>query len=90
MKGPPGFPKQGQYVRLLKTLYGLKQSGRKWNKVLVAKPTNEGFYQCVKEPCLFVKGTIGNPNYVLLAVYMDNIAIATATDAMMQDCKYKL
>ena len=87
MKGPPGFPDSGPYVRLVRSLYGLKQSGREWNEVLVDKLTNDGYKQCVKESCVFVKGKIGEDGLAIVVVYVDDLIIATGSRGQMQRCK---
>ena len=40
-------------VKLLKSLYGLKQAGANWFMELVAAITGAGFIQCKSDPCVF-------------------------------------
>lgn len=55
MKPPPqmGLP-SGNYLKLLRSLYGLKQSGRNWNLLLSKYICELGFKQCISETCLLV------------------------------------
>ena len=40
--------------RLVKTLYGLKQAGREWNKQLDAKLRERGYKRLLSEPCAYI------------------------------------
>jgi len=58
MKQPEGFIKKGQehlVCRLLKSLYGLKQSPRQWNKRFDSFVTSHGFKRSVFDPCVYLK-----------------------------------
>lgn len=76
MQQPEGFvDKQhpNQVLRLHKSLYGLKQSGREWNFKLNEVLTQLGFKSCQNEPCLYQK--VSNNNLIILAVYVDDIIV---------------
>ena len=55
MRQPEGFNDgTGQVCELVKTIYGLKQSGHKWNKEFNNKMKSFGF-QCLKsDPCVYI------------------------------------
>jgi len=56
MKSPEGHPDYNiRFWKLNKAIYGLKQSGREWNKELNNFLMNLGFKQLVSELCLYVK-----------------------------------
>ena len=58
MKQPPGYTDSDQHSRvchLLKTLYGLKQSGRHWYQVLVQIMKILGFLQCEVDQAVFYR-----------------------------------
>lgn len=61
MKQPPGFSDgTNRALRLLKSLYGLKQSALVWNEKLHAQIMKMGFEQCKTDPCLYTrKGKLG-------------------------------
>ncbi|KAG2905017.1 hypothetical protein PC117_g20846 [Phytophthora cactorum] len=42
-------------LRLRKSLYGLRQAGRLWSKLLHAKLEEAGFTRCVTDMCLYYK-----------------------------------
>ena len=51
---PPGCGRLwGMVARLNKTLYGLKQSGRSWYKLLSSTLVECVFEQCLVDPCVF-------------------------------------
>lgn len=58
MRPPPGVEpppgKEGCVLRLLKSLYGIKQAPRKWNKEMHEFLLSAGYEQSV-DPCLFLK-----------------------------------
>ena len=75
MKQPPGIREAGKedwVCKLLKSLYGLKQSPRQWNCKFDASLKEMGFIQSIKDPCIYVKR---NP-LIYLTVYMDDLIIA--------------
>jgi hypothetical protein len=55
MKQPEGFKDStGRVCKLIKTLYGLKQSGREWNKQLDEKLRNHRYKRLTSDPCAYV------------------------------------
>ena len=57
---PPGFPKSGKILRLLKALYGLRKSPKLWLKLLSGSLVDIGLHQVPGQPCVFTdfKGII--------------------------------
>jgi len=45
----------GQVCELVKTLYGLKQSSREWNRKLDKKLKKFGFQRLCSDPCVYIK-----------------------------------
>ena len=71
MEQPEGFIKDRSQVCLLKkSLYGLKQSPRCWNKKFSKYILNSGFIQSNADPCLFIKRQ--NGEIQILAIYVDD------------------
>jgi hypothetical protein len=88
MAQPEGFVKPGQekLVCLLKrSLYGLKQAPRCWNQILHEKLLEMQFKQSQADPCLYI-GHV-NGELVLLAVYVDDILVATKKDSVLAKTK---
>jgi hypothetical protein len=85
MDAPKGMPvAKGNVLRLLRSLYGLKQAARDWNLLLKRKLLTMGFVQSLAEPCLFTNLTTG----VKLLVYVDDIAAAAKNQSSL-DSFYK-
>ncbi|KAE8188282.1 hypothetical protein CF336_g6216 [Tilletia laevis] len=86
MKQPPGYDDgSGKVCRLLRTLYGLKQSGRYWYHKLRDKLLGANFRQLQSEPCLFYKPTKQGP--IIILVYVDDVAIAGPTEESVNEIK---
>jgi len=60
-------------VRLNRSLYGLKQSGRMWFQRLSSFLTSCGFINSDISPCVFMKRS--NDEFALIAVYVDDLNI---------------
>jgi hypothetical protein len=69
-----GFQK-GQVVKLLASVYGLKQAARCWWKTLDEHLRGIGFRATVVDPCLYYRW-IGD-KYWLMALVVDNMILAT-------------
>nr|QHA33696.1 Gag-Pol polyprotein [Atrato Retro-like virus] len=81
MKQPPGYVisgKESHVCRLRRSIYGLKQSARCWNKKLSGVLQKMGFTANSADPCLFIR--IGNNRKVYLLVYVDDILIGSADE----------
>ena len=82
MKIPEGFkmpealcakPKEMYSIKLQRSLYGLKQSGRMWYNRLSNYLTSKGYKNNAICPCVFIKKTTSG--YVIIAVYVDDLNI---------------
>ncbi|KAG7584130.1 Reverse transcriptase RNA-dependent DNA polymerase [Arabidopsis suecica] len=82
MRVPDGFnmpealkskPKELYAIKLQRSLYGLKQSGRMWYNRLSEHLTKEGYVNDPICPCVFIKKT--NSGFVIIAVYVDDLNI---------------
>jgi hypothetical protein len=76
MRQPEGFELEGPngeelVCKLKKSLYGLKQSGRNWNRTLNAHLKEIGFEQSSTDPCLYVLH--GDDGYIAITIYVDDI-----------------
>ena len=78
MEMPPGFEQEGMVCRLLKSLYGLKQSPRNWYLLCSAFIRDElGFTATVSDPCLFYKRTRSG-RLLLLFLFVDDMQVAVS------------
>jgi Reverse transcriptase (RNA-dependent DNA polymerase) len=56
MQQPEGYEDEsGRVCQLIKTLYGLKQSGHKWNKKLDNESKEKRFMSLKSDPCVYVR-----------------------------------
>lgn len=79
MDQPDGFKEDETLVcRLKKSLYGLKQSPRCWNKKLTNFLIEEGFEQSKADPCVFVKVEEGRLS--VIEAYVDDLIMMTEDD----------
>ena len=83
MKQPRGYEKYGpdgkpMVCKLMKSIYGLRQSGARWEAKLVEHLLKLGFARCEYDPCLFKIHE--GPNLLLLCVYVDDLCFASSSD----------
>ena len=73
MRQPEGyhFGKQGDVLKLKKSLYGLKQAGRVWNETLDKALVSMSFKQLKSDPSTYVYGRDGAR--VTVPVFIDDI-----------------
>ena len=77
MQQPVGFVKEGQenkVCRLLKSIYGLKQSSRQWyihfhNTIIL-----NGFIMIDEDHCVYIKRSMDK--FIIMSLYVDDILIA--------------
>jgi len=68
-------PGESKYVRLKKTIYGLKQAPKAWNTEINAFLMSIGLTRCTEDPCIYyVKNEIGKVIF-MLALYVDDILL---------------
>ena len=72
-------------VKLNKSLYGLKQSGRNWHNLLHQYLQDMDFEQSSVDPCVFIKH-IEN-DLIILLVWVDDIIITSSSKELMDDFK---
>ncbi|SNX81731.1 related to retrotransposon protein [Melanopsichium pennsylvanicum] len=64
---------EGKVYKLKKGLYGLKQSGREWNKILDQHSKDIGFKGLPCAPCIYLKGQ--GDKMVIITTYVDDMLI---------------
>ncbi|GJW50470.1 retrotransposon protein, putative, ty1-copia subclass [Tanacetum coccineum] len=88
MEQPEGFvnPKYPNRVcKLKRSIYGLKQASRQWNKRFDDEIKKFGFTQNHDEPCVYLKASGSNVTFLIL--YVDDILIMGNNIPMLQDVK---
>ena len=76
--------KEHLVCKLKRSLYGLKQSPRCWNKVFTQFMKTIGFTQSTADPCIYVH--VGD-GLSIIALYVDDLIIASKTDKEMKHVK---
>ena len=90
---PEGFQKSDDkgdklYWKLNKSLYGLKQSGRNWNKLLDEFLTQQKFNQSKSDHCIYTKHD-GHSNVIML-IWVDDILVASNSKQSIKEVKDSL
>jgi hypothetical protein len=80
--------RNGNKLKLVKTLYGLKQSPREWNAVLHEFLIESGFQQCVADPCIYIQGK--NESLIIVGIYVDDIITLGKSDTLTNAFRTKL
>ena len=73
-------------IRLQKSLYGLKQSGRMWYNRLSEYLIKQGYINNVIRPCIFIKKT--TLGFVILAVYVDDNNLIGTSEEVQKTIEY--
>lgn len=73
MRPPKGFDAGGKVCRLVKSLYGLRQSGRTWNEKITAFFISKGFQQLTADQGVLTRG--GFLHGVTVSIYVDDFLI---------------
>lgn len=84
MRQPDNFvdPNQPEKVcKIKKSLYGLKQAGRDWNKKINKVLSNIGFTRCKTDSCVYILRNRDEIN--IIGLYVDDLIIACASAATM-------
>ena len=89
MHQPEGYEDgTGQVCELIKTLYGLKQSGCEWNKELDEKLKKFGFQRLRSDPCIYIKQD--NKDVAIITVWVDDLLLFASSDKLIEQTKSDL
>ena len=75
------------FGNLKKSFYGLKQSGRTWNKTFHTYLTTQNFVQSPMDHCMYVQNVQKIP---IILLWVDDILIASKTEAHLIQIKTRL
>ena len=82
MRQPEGYDDgTGRVCLLIKTLYGLKQSGREWNAELDKKLREHGFTPLRTDPCAYVRRN--GIHLEIITVWVDDLLLFATSDDLM-------
>ena len=92
MQQPPGYHasnSSGLVCRLRKTLYGLKQSGRRWYQKLVEiMLTHLGFHCCDVDQAVFFRRNA--QMVIVVLVHVDDCTVAATNIKLVTDFKVRI
>ena len=89
MKNPPSYNEDNDTVKhLKKSLYGLKQAGRKWYDTLKRTLADLGFRVSDADPGVFHARNDDHPT--IIAVHVDDCTITSSSAELVQDYKWKI
>ena len=86
MRQPQGYEDGTQKSCLLvKTLYGLKQSGREWNLELDSKLKKHGFMRLTSDPCVYSRRE--EADLEIITVWVDDLMLFATSKELMNRMK---
>ena len=88
MEQPTGFVKEGhehKVCKLLKSIYGLKQSSRQWYFRFQEVVLSNGFTMIDEDNCVYTKRSKGK--FIIMSLYVDDILIAGNDKDFVMDVK---
>lgn len=90
MEQPEMYAQKGEekVCKLLRPLYGLKQSGREWYKTFDKYVTNNGGKRTMADPCLYVFDECHDQ--VIMLIYVDDLILASKKVENLERVKSKL
>ena len=89
MQPPPGYESQGESIKcLLKSLYSLKQAGRKWYLVLCRALADLGFSINAADPGIFY--VYCDRDIIILAIHVDDCMITGSSIKLITHYKEHL
>ena len=75
----------GKVCKVLKSIYGLHQSGRNWYHHFTQKLQSIGFKAQVNDPCLLVRGSADSSEFCAIAMYVDDLAVLASSRQLVDD-----
>jgi hypothetical protein len=81
---PEGYDDgSGKVCKLLKSLYGLKQSGRQWNEKFTAFLRKQRFASSPADPCVHVRKE--KCEIIIVCLYVDDGLVVSSNDSLASD-----
>jgi hypothetical protein len=91
MELPAGYAEanpETHCARLLKSIYGLKQAGRKWYDLVCRTFANLGFKKCEADPAVFFLHS--GQHILVLAIHVDDCTMAGSSQGLIDDYKARI
>ena len=91
MRQLPGYEESKERVlRLLKSLYGLKQVRRRWYQKLVEIMTNLGFTRCEGDQAMFYRRSEDKGTFIIVLVHIDDCTIVGKSKNLIECFKKEI
>ena len=96
MKQPEGYideERPNHVCRLNKSIYGLKQAARCWNSSIDTFLLSTEYRKCTADPCVYMKSVKrqdGEIDFVIIALYVDDILLFSNNSEMLKREKLAL
>ncbi len=90
MRQPPGYSQGSLVCKLHKTLYGLKQSGRRWYQKLVDIMTKLKFERSEVDQAVFYRRDVGKGILIIILVHVDDCSIVASTQPLIDRFKIEI
>jgi hypothetical protein len=87
MRQPPGYQQGKMVCHLQKTLYGLKQSGRRWYQRLVEIMREMSFSRCEVDQAVFYRRDEGKGILIIVLVHVDDCSIVASAQPLIDRFK---
>ena len=91
MSQPDGFVDEAHpnlVCKLKRSLYGLKQSPRMWNKTIDDFMLRLKFKKCASDHCIYFMRS--DKDMIFIALYVDDLVLASSSLTLLQDIKQAL
>ena len=75
-------------IKLNKSLYDLKHSGRNWNSLLHSYLQDNTFIQSPTDHCVYIRQV--DKDMVVIVVWVDNLTVAASDESLLNDTKQML
>ena len=86
MRQPEGFEDGTDRIcELLKSLYGLKQSGRAWNIEFDRAMQRRSFKHLRSDPCAYIRRE--HDEFAIITVWVDDLLLFATSDSLMERMK---
>jgi hypothetical protein len=89
MKQPEGYDDgTGRVCELIKTIYGLKQSGREWNHELDTELKNLGYTRLYSDPCAYIRRD--GDKISIITVWVDDLLLFASSDDLLHKMREEI
>jgi transposase InsO family protein len=82
MQSPQGYSSRARFVKLLKSLYGLRQAPHEWFKVIDNYLLSIGFTKIKSTTCLYLRRS--GSRFVIVGLYVDDFPIIGHPELVME------